>query len=141
MADIKSLDSIVAKWIRVTPQRTQDYEAGVRNPTADWAGNTANAENAWQQGVTQAAGRRAFSRGAQAKGTAGWQQATIAKGVGRWGPGVQQAEAEFRGGFSPYHAVIQRTTLPPKGPAGDAANYQRVQAIGQALHDAKVRGT
>lgn len=140
MADIKPLDQIVAKWIRVTPQRTADYESGVRNPTADWATEAANQEDAWQQGVAAAAARRAFSRGVQARGTAGWQAATISKGVPRWGQGVQQAEAEYRAGFSPYHGVIARTALPPRGPAGDPGNYQRVQAIGQALHDAKVRG-
>ncbi len=140
MADIKSLDEIVSKWIRVTPGRTADYQAGVQNPRTDWATAAAQQEDAWQQGVTAAATRRAFSRGVQEKGTAGWQAATLSKGVPRWGPGVQQAEAEYRSGFSPYHGVIARTVLPPRGPAGDPGNYQRVQAIGQALHDAKVRG-
>lgn len=141
MADIKPLDQIVAKWIRVTPQRSQDYQDGVANPSTDWATAAAQAEDSWAQGVSAAAARRGFSRGVQGAGTAKWQANTISKGVPRWGEGVRQAEGEYRAGFSPYHGVISRTALPPRGPSGDPANYQRVQAIGQALHDAKVRGT
>ena len=119
MADIKSLDQIVQKWIRVTPTRTTDYQTGVQNPTTDWATAASAQEDAWQQGVSAAAARRAFSRGVQETGTPGWQSATLQKGVPRWGPGVQASEAQYRSGFGPYHGVIARTPLPPRGPAGD----------------------
>jgi hypothetical protein len=140
MADIKSLDSIVAKWIRVTPGRTEDYRAGVQSPRTDWASAAAAAETAWQGGVTAAATRRAFSRGVTATGTPGWQSATLAKGVTRWPEGVRAGEAAYRAGFSGPHGVIARTALPPRGPAGDPGNYERSRVIGTALHDAKMRG-
>lgn len=141
MADIKPLDTIVAKWIRVTPGRSEDYKSGVLNPRRDWASATAAAETAWEGGVTAAAARRAFSRGATAAGTPKWQAGSSGKGAERWPGGVRAAEADYRAGFSPYHGVISRTTLPPRGPAGDPANYERTRVIGNALHEAKMRGT
>lgn len=140
MADIKPLDTIVAKWIRVTPGRSEDYRAGVQNPRRDWASAAAAAESSWESGVAAAAAGRRFSRGVTATGTPGWQGPTLAKGVERWGPGVRAGEAAYRAGFSGPHGVIARTTLPPRGPAGDPGNWERSRIIGTALHDAKVRG-
>ena len=31
-----SAAKIAEKWARVTPDRTQDYEDGVRSPSKDW---------------------------------------------------------------------------------------------------------
>ncbi len=37
MPVIKSSAKIAEKWAKVTPQRSAEYEDGVRNPTKDWA--------------------------------------------------------------------------------------------------------
>jgi hypothetical protein len=140
MADIMSLDQIVAKWIRVTPGRSEDYRAGVTSPRKDWASAAAASEAAWAGGVSAAAAIRSFSRGVTAVGTPGWQGPTLSKGVTRWPEGVRGAEAKYRSGFSGPHGVIARTTLPPRGPAGDPGNIERTRVIAAALHDYKVRG-
>ena len=33
---VPSAAKIASKWARVTPERTLDYEEGVRNPARDW---------------------------------------------------------------------------------------------------------
>ena len=45
---------------------------------------------------------------------------------------------EYAKGFAPYHDVIEKTELPPRYAKGDERNYERVKAIGQALHKAKL---
>lgn len=133
MAAIATMDVIARKWASVTPMRTADYEAGVRNPRRDWSQATAAAEDAWKGGVQAAAAKNLFSAGVRHAGTAKWQQGAIAKGVARWGPGVSVAEPDYSAGFSPYREAISRTTLPQRYPARDPRNLARVKAIVDAM--------
>jgi len=141
MAQIKPLNDIVEKWTRVTPGRAADYEAGVRSPVRDWATAAANAESAYQSGVQQAISRKAYSSGVRKAGTDKWQSKTLSLGVQRWGPGVSAAQDDYQEGFAPYHRVIESTTLPPRGATGSPQNIDRVAAIANALHQAKVRAS
>jgi len=138
MADIKALERIREKWARVTPQRAEDYAAGVSAPRKDWAKVTSAAEASYTAGVQDAIARKAFSRGVLAAGTATWQSRAASVGVDRWGPGIQAGVANYEKGFAPYREVIQSVTLPPAYPRGDPRNYARVQAIGEALRKKKL---
>ncbi len=140
MADIKSLADISEKWTRVTPGRQSDFESGVQSPAKDWETSAAAAEEAYKGGVTEAATAGRYGRGVRAAGTAKWKSKTLAV-KGRWGEGVRIAGGDYQSGFGPYHAVIERTTLPVKYPKGDPRNLERVAAIAQALHRAKVGGS
>jgi len=140
MPKIRSLAEIQEKWVRVTPGRQADYEAGVKSPKEDWATQAAAAEDRYVEGVTQAAQEGRYGRGIKKAGTEKWQRKAVEVGVARWGPGVRAAASDYAEGFAPYREVIERTTLPPRFPAGDPRNYERVQVLGQALHEKKVRG-
>lgn len=140
MPKIKDISAIASKWGRVTPQRTPDFEAGVKNPKSDWKTNTAAANDRYKAGVTAAANANRFATGVNKAGTEKWQRKTIEKGVDRWGPGVASATSDFEAGFHPYHDVIASTTLPPKFPKGDPRNIQRVAALASALHNKKIKG-
>ncbi len=133
MAAIRTIDKIAAKWASVTPGRTPDFEEGVRNPRADWARQTANAADAWKAGVQSAIQANSFSKGVARAGTPTWQEATLAKGVNRWGPGVQLAQDKYARGFGPFRDAIERVQLPPRGPRRDPRNLERVRLIVEAL--------
>jgi hypothetical protein len=135
---VKSGTAIAEKWARVTPQRTADYEAGVRQPTKDWATQTANAEDSYSQGVQKAVQDKRFGKGVKAAGTSKWQEKAISKGTQRWGPGVSIAENDYESGFEPYRQEMEKVNLPPRFPKGDPRNIQRVAAIATALHKKKV---
>lgn len=137
MAGIKDTSKIAEKWQRVTPQRTQDFDEGVSNPSADWGANTKAAEGRWKDGINKAAQRGAFGKGVSKAGTDKWQRKTKEVGTRRWGEGVQAAKGDYEAGFSPYAAVISSTTLPPKYPKGDPRNLDRVAAIAKALRAKK----
>jgi len=133
MAFIRSMSEIAKKWATVTPMRSGDYEAGVRNPRRDWAQATAAAEDAWKTGVTNAAAKGFFSKGVNFAGTPKWAKGAVDKGVARWGPGVSVAEPDYSRGFAPFRDAIERTTLPPRFATRDPRNLARVKAIVDAM--------
>lgn len=137
MPTIKTTASIAEKWARVTPQRTADYEAGVRQPAKDWANNTGAAEANYEAGVQKSIQKKSFGKGVKVAGTGKWQAKTIEKGTQRWGPGVSVAEADYESGFGPFRDEIERTTLPPRFPKGDPRNIERVSKLAAALHKKK----
>lgn len=137
MAEIRAVDRIAAKWATVTPQRTADYEAGVREPRKDWARSTLAAADAWKGGIQAAIAAGSFGKGVTRAGTGRWQEGAVTKGVARWGPGVQLAQDRYATGFAPYREAIARVQLPPRFARRDPRNLDRVRAIVEALSKAK----
>lgn len=137
--DVPTAEQIAAKWGRVTPERATDFENGVRAPKKDWAGETAGKEGAFEDGIKKAIARKAFGKGVKAAGTAKQQAATIQKGVedGRWASGVRIAEPAMAAGMEPVVRTLAALTLPPGFAKGDPRNYDRVRAVGTALHKMK----
>lgn len=140
MPAIKSAGEIAEKWVRVTPGRTEDYRAGVQKPKVDWEEATVAAEDRWGSGLDTARAEGLFPKGVREAGTRKWQQGAVQKGVPRWPEGVRLGQDAYESGFSPFRDVIERTTLPPRGRRGDPANIERVRAIADALHRARVGG-
>jgi len=136
--DIKSMADISKKWTTVTPGRSSDYQDGVTNPRKSWAANTKSSEANYEAGVQASIAKKSFGKGVDATGDAGWKAGATTKGVTRWGPGVAMSGDKYSKGYTPYQAELASLTLPPKGAKGDPRNYQRVQAVGDALHALKV---
>ena len=137
MAAIRTVDLIASKWATVTPQRSADYEAGVRAPKTDWARATTAAVDAWKAGVTAAIAAGSFAKGVARAGSAAWAEGAITKGVARWGPGVALAQDKYQTAFAPFREAIARVTLPPRFARRDPRNLLRVNAIVDALVKAK----
>jgi len=138
--NVPSAIKIAAKWARVTPDRTTDYEEGVRNPQKDWATATANAETNYEQGVTKAISRKQFGKGVKRAGTPKQQGNSISKGIPRFGEGVRMAEDTMAAAMEGVVKTMQSVTLPPRYPKGDPRNYDRVKAIGDALNKVRIGG-
>ncbi|KKL00836.1 hypothetical protein LCGC14_2628470 [marine sediment metagenome] len=134
---VKSASEIAKKWARVTPERTQDYEDGVRNPLHDWEAETLAAEDRFEEGIKLAIQRKAFSKGVKKAGTAKQKSKTILKGIPRWPEGVRGAEADMQAGMEPVVKVLEALVLPKRYATGDPRNIDRVKVIQQALHKLK----
>ena len=135
-----SASVIAARFVKYAPQRADRFDEGVRNPTEDWAKNTADAEPNYDKGVTAAIARKAFGKGVKKCGTARQQAKTIDPGIPRWSEGISGAEADMSKAMESVVAVITATTLPPRYPTGDDRNYERSKAVGKALRKAKEEG-
>ncbi len=138
MAEIKSIQAIQDKWGRVTPQRTEDYTLGIKNPKRDWAQSASAAKESHKQAMVEAASKDSYSKGVNKAGTAKWQAKASAKGPGRFAEGVVMAAPDYGAGFAPYAETIKGTTLTPRFPRGDLRNLDRVKAISQALRKKKM---
>jgi hypothetical protein len=140
MPRVKPPTAASEKWSRVAPTRQQDFEAGVKDPGVDWARNTSAAKDSYDAGVQDAIQRGAFSKGVEKAGTERWRGKTVDVGAPRWAGGIRSAQSDYEQAITPVFQVIERTTLPPRGPRGDPKNYQRAEAMGRALAEARRRG-
>jgi len=138
MAEIKSIAAIQEKWGRVTPQRTEDYSLGIKNPKRDWAQSAAAAKESHKAAMVAAGANDSYSKGVNKAGTARWQERAIRKGPGRFAEGVVVGAGDYGSGFAPYADVIKATTLGVRFPRGDIRNLERVKVISQALRKKKV---
>lgn len=140
MAKIRSAADIQKRWTTLTPQRTTQYKEGVAAPLEDWASNAKAAEDTYEVGISQSIANKSYGKGVDAVGTKKWSRKTLELGTNRWGPGVQAAGQDFLNGFAPYRDTIEAVQLPPRFPRGDQRNQERSKAIGEALHQRRIRG-
>lgn len=137
MPAVKSGASIGAKWARVTPQRTEDYTAGVNAPRTPWAAASTAAADRYKTGVTDAITRGGFQKGITAAGDQRWQQKALAKGPSRFAEGVALSGPDYQAGVQPYLDTIAATVLPPRFAKGDPRNITRVATLAAALRKRK----
>jgi len=138
MPEIRETSTIANKWKTVTPARAEQYKLGVQDPKKDWGKNTAEAESNYEAGIKNAITRKAFGKGVKKAGTEAWKIGAVTKGAERFGPGVAASGNKYEEGFAPYRDVIKNTTLPKRGPTGSDENFDRVKAMGKALHSKKI---
>ena len=138
MAEIKTMAAIKEKWTRVTPQRTEDYTAGIKSPKRDWATEATAAKGNWKAGVDAAAAKDLFAKGVAAAGTPKWKAKALSLGPGRFAEGVSLAGDDYAKGFAPFQAAIAACDLGPKYPRRDPRNLDRVKKVVTALVEAKV---
>ena len=138
MPPVKPLSRISDKWARQSANSQSEYVAGVTNPKADWANQTIAAEGNYDRGVQQAITAKRFGKGVRRRGTSFWQERTLTKGPSRWAEGIQVSQDAYEKGFAPYRDIIEKTTLPERGPKGDPKNIQRVGVLAAALHKGKL---
>lgn len=128
-----SASAAAAKWATVTPQRTQEYTDGVKNPRTPWAKATTDAAPAFKAGVTDALARGAFEKGVAMAGDQKYLNNTLAKGPQRFAEGVQIGQDTYATKMAPVLKTIETTQLPPRFAKGDPRNIQRVAVLAAAL--------
>lgn len=139
MASIRDVSAIAATWAAVTPQRTPQYEAGVKAPLRNWEAATIAAADAWKTGVTNAVSKGLFAKGVKRVGIAKWQKGAVEKGTARWGAGVALAQEDYERGFKPYRDAIAAVNLPPRYARRSPQNMARVSAVVDAMIATKER--
>ncbi|MDR7492446.1 MAG: hypothetical protein QN122_13495 [Armatimonadota bacterium] len=136
--ETKSLADAATNWAQVTPGRSDRYVNRAVANAQKWLSNFLAGIPNWQAGVTAAGVPARMRASAQSRGAQRFPAKIQAVGAARFGQGVQAGRPNYEQGFGPYLQVIQGLTLPAKGPRGDPRNYQRVSAVGDALHRARM---
>lgn len=140
MVTARDINSSQERWSSGVQNGRQNYQEGVENPLEDWKEETQAAEGRWEQGVRNAADEGRFGTGISPVETADWQQFATELGPSRYGQAADAYDGKYAEKFAPFLETIQQTSLPSRGPAGDPANIDRVQAIAEALHNRKTQG-
>lgn len=136
MVKVKGSAETREKWQRRVGQAGPDYTAGVTDPGVDWEGPTKAAENNYKEAVTKAAQEGRFGKGVAKSGNEKWRRKTTEVGPTRWAQGVGAAGDDYDKGMAPVLSAIGGATLPPRYPAGDPRNLERVRAMNEAVHRA-----
>lgn len=123
------------KWRQRAAQASKDYLSGVQRPRRNWQEATISAAESYASGIQQALSEGRFARGVQRAGQAAYNRGVTTKGPSRYIEGVNQSGDAYDRGFQPYAETLRALQLPPRGRRGDPANYQRAQAVGEALHE------
>jgi hypothetical protein len=135
---IKSAADIAAKYTEVTPGRSSQYEKGIKETSpGDFEAAAIAGEANYAAALQSSIASKRRAKKLQGKGSK-WQAKAAELGPSRFATGTGAAASDYAEGFAPYQGVIAALTLPPKGPAGDPKNFERVRAIGTALHNKKV---
>ena len=138
MAEIKSMERIKANFKSGTAGASNRYKEGVMAPRVSWKEATLAASELQKQAMTDALARDAVRKGIERVSAEKQKTRASILGPARYAQGTAAAVEDYGSGFAPFREVIKNTTLPPRGPKGSPENYQRVQAMGEALRTAKL---
>lgn len=135
---VKSAAASAQKFVNNAQAAAPAYTSGVQAAGQKWAAGTAGSAQAWQQGVQQAISDGRFAAGVDATSQSKYQTRASTVGAQRYPQGVAGSAQTWQTAVAPYLNTIANLNLPARGPKGSPANYQRVQAVGQALRAQKL---
>lgn len=127
---VKPIGAASERWERRSAQAAQDYVEGSRSPKRPWAESTLAAESNYKAAIISAANEGRQGAGVRKAGNAKWSRNIERKGAANYATGVVGAGQDWAGAVTPYQQAIANVSLPPRGPKGSAANYSRVQIVG-----------
>ena len=135
---VKDPNVTANKWDNNAGNATSSYQAGINAPKTSQSAAAAAAVGRWQAAVQDPAAATRFTSHVSKAGDAAWSAGALGKGKDRYAGGIHSAKNKYMANVSPYLAAIAGVTLPDKGIRGSAQNYNRVAAVGNALHALRV---
>jgi hypothetical protein len=138
---VKDATASAQKFVTRAQAAGPDYTNGVSNAGAKWMNNTKASAATWQQGVTEAAANGRYAAGVNSTSQNKYQTRASTVGAQRYPQGVAGSAQNWQTATTPYLNTIAALNLPARQPKGSVANYQRVQAVGDALRAKKLSST
>lgn len=135
---VKDGTASMNKYKQNTANAVPAYKAGIQSPKQSQSGAAVASADVWQAAVTSGNAKAAYKSGLTKAGDAAWSAGALQKGADRYPVGTAFAAPKWQTNVQPYLQIISGFNLPPKGIRGAAQNWQRSQALGLALHAAKV---
>jgi hypothetical protein len=134
---IKPASASQQKYTQNTGSAVQAYKDGIANPRRDWQAATSAAETTWEQGVQQAIGRQAFTKGITPD--ASNKQKTNATNLGaqRYPSGTSNAAPVWAKNTQPVLDAMASVPDMPRGPKMSQQNFDRQHAFAAAAASAK----
>lgn len=135
---VKPVSVAADKWVDNTARAADSFAAEAQAAAGLWEANTKAAKDNYHKAITASGIADRFLGGVTRAGAAkfGRKIADVAKD--RFAPGVTAAQVDYTERVSPFLDTIAGLNLPKRGPRGDPANYNRVEAVGKALNAKKL---
>lgn len=137
---VKDASAAAQKFVTRAQAAGPDYSAGVAAAGPEWAAKTKAAADTYAAGVQQAIAQNRFAAGVTQTSQNKFQTRAAGVGAQRYPQGVAGSKDAWQTNVTPFLNTIAGLNLPPRQPKGSAANYQRVQAVGDALRAKKLQG-
>lgn len=99
--------AVADKWAQRAGAATQDYQRGIETTDKDPTALAAAAGGRYIAAVQAAYNSGKWARRLQQVGKAGWQSASVAKGVPNYATGVQQSRDKYATAIGPVLAAVQ----------------------------------
>ncbi len=131
---VKNAAESAKKWQSNSSGAATAAAEGAIAAAQDWATNTQNAAEIFKMGISAPGIETRFKTGVARAGAEKFARKVKALTSSRFSSGVTAGAADFQSNVEPYLATISSLTLPAAGPRGDARNYERTRAVGQALN-------
>lgn len=138
---VKDVTASAQKFVQRAQAAGPAYTAGVQNAGGKWASNTKASAQTYALGVQEAVANGRYASGINQQAQTKYQTRASGVGAQRYPQGVAGAQDAWATNTQPYLQTIANLNLPARQPKGSAANYQRVQAVGDALRAKKLQST
>lgn len=102
------------------------YQRGASGKGGRWQSATAAAEGNYQQGVTEAIGKKTFSKGVAEAGASAYDQGVSTKGVLNWPTGMQLSGDKYARKVGKFAALWNQPLATPHGSRRSPANRKRI---------------
>jgi len=123
----------VSKYVARAAVATPDYEAGIKAPKNPYAASAIAAKDTYRAAITAPEIPDLYVSGIRRAGDAKWSKMALEKGKERYSRGVELGKEYYEGRMTNIIGVIERTTLPKRGPTGSEVNYARSKKMGMSL--------
>jgi len=138
MVEVPPIEEVVRLWREGARARATVYAERAAKAASKWETNAKAAEATWEAAIQDAIRRKAFAAGIEAAGAESYRKGIEQKGSARYAPGIEAASDKYSRIMREVLDVIRGVELPPRGPRGAPQNYDRVRAIGDALHNWRI---
>jgi acetaldehyde dehydrogenase (acetylating) len=130
---VKSVSTAAAKWDANAARAADDYSTEAQAAAPVWEAATKASKENYHKAITAAGIADRFLGGVTRAGAAKYARKIAAVATDRFAPGIHAAVSDYTERVTPFLEVIAGLSLPKRGPRGDPANYNRVEAVGKAL--------
>lgn len=130
---VKPVAVAAEKWTANAARAADDYAAEAQAASGIWETNTKAAKDNYHKSITAAGIADRFLGGVARAGAGKYARKIVDVAKDRFAPGIHAAKQDYIERVTPFLETIAGLTLPKRGPRGDPANYNRVEAVGKAL--------
>jgi len=138
MVEVPPIEEVVKDWESGARARASKYAERAKAKARKWFEETKAAEKRWAEAIQDAIRRGAFLAGVEEAGEAKYKDGIDKKGESRYPTGIAAATDIYKKAMKEVLDIIAGVELSERGPRGDPRNYERVKAIGEALHNWRI---